>query len=174
MKPLSFPQIHELADVEKRTNMPLIIFFTLFSCLGIALVVYSSSNPDTGLGMTGLFVGVAIIIANLMGIIAKNKQWVYIPTHSPLYRESVEMDVSGLNSLRRQLGEIVPGVENIYSDTEKGRILLDSIYSKDGGFAAFQISQYTSLMYTPIMEICCLEGGKASEYVKLLKKELTK
>ena len=62
--------------------------------------------------------------------------------------------------------------ENMYASADKGRVLFESIYATDGSFAAFQISQYTALMYVPMMEIRCLTGSQALGFVELLRKEI--
>lgn len=172
MTSLSFENIGRVANVKSRVNMPMIVFCVLAFAFGVALTLFASSNTNEGMGMTGLFVGVLIVIASVAVMFSKRKQWIYVPTGSPLYSESVEMGMESLKGLRKRLVQIDSEAEKMFASADNGRVLFESIYATDGSFAAFQISQYTALMYVPIMEIRCLTGSQALGFVELLRKEI--
>lgn len=43
---------------------------------------------------------------------------------------------------------------------EGAQLYLQVIHSKDNRYAAFQLLTYTSFLYEPVTELCCLKGEK--------------
>ena len=51
---------------------------------------------------------------------------------------------------------------------EEPQLYLLIVHSKDNQYAAFQLLTYSSFLYKPVTELCCLKGEKASTFIKKL------
>lgn len=51
---------------------------------------------------------------------------------------------------------------------EGAQLYLQVIHSKDNRYAAFQLLTYTSFLYEPVTELCCLKGEKAAAFINSL------
>lgn len=49
---------------------------------------------------------------------------------------------------------------------EEPQLYLLIVHSKDNQYAAFQLLTYSSFLYKPVTELCCLKGEKASTFIK--------
>lgn len=57
------------------------------------------------------------------------------------------------------------GFSRLRSTAEQSAIRMDYIYSVDGKFAALQLFQYSSLLYSPITEVYTLKGDDAGRFI---------
>ncbi len=169
MNTLSFLNISKECNVKKCTNVPMIVFCLLAFVAGAGLAAYASSGSSENTGMTGVFVGASIAVTSLVLMFVKRQKWVYVPTGNTLVQEALELDALQMKTLHPLLLQIAPLMEDVDYDVENSRILLDCIYTKDGVFATFQLSRYSSLMYVPLIEPVILTGNQAHEFVKLQK-----
>lgn len=172
MKTLSYIRIKQIADIQPRINVSLIVSCLFALCLGLGLIVYAYTNSDDQMGMAGLFVGVTVAIASLAMILARWEQWVYMPSRSALDKKVLELDLDRFIALHARMTQVVPELRDVHVNMEKGRVLFECVYADDGQFVAFQLSQYTDLMFAPLMDVRTLTGNQAQGFVKLLKREL--
>ena len=71
------------------------------------------------------------------------------------------------NNVLKMLQEMETNPELLF-DSQQYLYRSRIVHSKDNQYAAFQLLTYSSFLYKPVTELCCLKGEKASTFMKNL------
>ena len=80
---------------------------------------------------------------------------------------------SNINALKIAAGSLLAVISFYFlifraRSREEPQLYLLIVHSKDNQYAAFQLLTYSSFLYKPVTELCCLKGEKASTFMKNL------
>ena len=156
-------------NLKKCVNVRNVVLSVIALLVGGALAYYSTVVADSTISSLVLCVGSIIIICALYCVFFR-AMWVYAPTHSAMKADSVSYEAKRFEALWNSLSDEF-GFSRLRSTAEQSAIRMDYIYSVDGKFAALQLFQYSSLLYSPITEVYTLKGDDAGRFIDRISRE---
>lgn len=157
-------------NLKKCVNVRNVVLSVIALLVGGALAYYSTVVADSTISSLVLCVGSIIIICALYCVFFRAMHWVYAPTHSAMKADSVSYEAKRFEALWNSLSDEF-GFSRLRSTAEQSAIRMDYIYSVDGKFAALQLFQYSSLLYSPITEVYILKGDDAGRFIDRINRE---
>lgn len=157
-------------NLKKCVNVRNVVLSVIALLIGGVLAYYSTVVADSTISSLVLCVGSIIIICALYCVFFRTMHWVYAPTHSAMKADSVSYEAKRFEALWNNLSDEF-GFSRLRSTAEQSAIRMDYIYSVDGKFAALQLFQYSSLLYSPITEVYTLKGDDAGRFIDRVSRE---
>ena len=160
-------QNSSVEGLQKCVNVRAIIVSVVLCCVGVGVVAFALGLADATLSSLGLLVGCVAILAALYRVCFHATHYIYVPTGSEVKKMSLNFGAKKIFFLWDDVADKF-GFRPLNCRDEQSEIRLDCIYSKDGKFAALQLSQYASLLYTPVTGIYELKEEKAAQWIAYL------
>lgn len=154
--------------LRKCINVRNIVFSVAILVIGGAIAFYSTRLTDSTISSLTLCIGSIAVLCALYFMCFRATHWVYLPTGSAVKSDSVSYDAKRFDRLWNSLADDF-GFGQLRSAAEQSTVRMDYIYSIDKKFVAFQLYQYSSLLYTPITEVYILKGDKAGHFVERIR-----
>lgn len=170
MEPLTTIYTRFSTEIQRRINTPLVLLNLFLLLIGAGLVVYALPQKASSMGMLGITAGGLLAVIAVVYLLFRSQRWVYIPTGSPLRQVTAHMEASRLPELREKLSAFSTAFSTVHSNADKTTIRIDCTYSADRKFAAVQLSQYSTLLYTPMMDVCYIGEDNAPAFVDFMLK----
>ena len=98
-------------------------------------------------------------------LIFRARYQAYAGTGSMVCKKNLTFSKEQFQGLKKYLADYcdLPAMSR-----EEPQLYLLIVHSKDNQYAAFQLLTYSSFLYKPVTELCCLKGEKASTFIKNL------
>ncbi len=157
-------QDFSVEKLQRCVNVRVVAMSIVALVIGVAVVFYAIGLADSMLSSLGLLVGCVAILVSLYYVCFHATHWVYPATGSEVKKSSLHCEAKKFFEMWEDASEKF-GFKALNCYAEQSEIRMDCIYSKDGKFAALQLFQYSSLLYTPVTEVYELTGDKASQWI---------
>ena len=151
-------------NLKKCVNVRNVVLSVITLLIGGGVTYYSTVVADSTISSLVLCIGSIMLICALYCLFFRAMHWVYAPTHSAMKADSVSYEAKRFEALWNSLSDEF-GFSGLRSSAEQSAIRMDYIYSVDGKFAALQLLQYSSLLYSPITEVYTLKGDDAGRFI---------
>ena len=162
-------QDSSIEEFKKCANIRTIIISIVLLVVGGYVSAYALHLTDSLWSSLILLVGCTTMIFAVFNLCFHATHYIYVPTGSEVKKVSLNYEAKKFFSIWEDIYEKF-GFRPLNCFAEQSEIRLDCVYSKDGKFAALQLSQYSSLLYTPITGVYELKDEKATLWVECLSK----
>lgn len=153
--------------LQKCANVRLLSISVVVLLAGAGVLAYSLGMVNSALSSLGLLIGGILVIVALYYICFHSTHWVYAPTGSEVKKVSLNCEAKRILKSWEEMREEF-GFKSLNCKAEQSEIRLDCIYTKDKKYAALQLCQYSSFLYTPLTEIYYLTDDQAARFIERL------
>ena len=157
METFNLSQSYPTQDIRKRTSFLTIGLSICLLAAGISLFFL----PDA----LKIAAGSLLAVISFYFLIFRARYQAYAGTGSMVCKKSLTFSKEQFQGLKKYLADYcdLPAMSR-----EEPQLYLLIVHSKDNQYAAFQLLTYSSFLYKPVTELCCLKGEKASTFIKNL------
>ena len=157
-------QDFSVEKLQRCVNVRVVAISIVGLVAGLAVAFFAVGLADSTQSSLGLFVGCVAILVSLYYVCFHATHWVYPATRSEVKKSSLHCEAKKFFEIWEDASEKF-GFKALVCYAEQSEIRMDCIYSKDRKFAALQLFQYSSLLYTPVTDVYELIGDKAAQWI---------
>lgn len=165
METFNLSQSYPTQDIRKRTSFPVIALSICLLAAGISLFFLPESTSESNINALKIAAGSLLAVISFYFLIFRARYQAYAGTGSMVCKKSLTFSKEQFQDLKKYLADYcdLPAMSG-----EEPQLYLLIVHSKDNQYAAFQLLTYSSFLYKPVTELCCLKGEKASTFMKNL------
>lgn len=165
MEIFNLSQSYPLQDIRKRTHLCLIVLSLVLLTAGISLFFLPKSQTESNIDALRIFLGILLTGSSLYFLGFRTRYLAYTETGSRIRKRHFICPKARFSHLREHLADycLLPEIA-----PEENRLYLLVVHSKDRQYTAFQVLSYTSFLYEPVTELCCLKGKEAVTFLQKL------
>lgn len=166
METFNLSQSYPTQDIRKRTSFLTIGLSICLLAAGISLFFLPGSKSESNIDALRIVVGSLLAGISFYCLSFRACYQAYADTGSMMCKKSLSFRKDQFPCLKKHLEDYcdLPAIPS-----EESQLYLQVVHSKDNQYAAFQVLTYTSFLYEPVTELCCLKGEKASTFMKNLQ-----
>lgn len=157
-------QDFSVEKLQRTINVRVIAISIVLLIIGIGIVFFSIGLADSTLSALGLLIGCVAILVSLYYVCFHATHWIYPATGSEVKRTSMHCEAKKFFPIWEEASEKF-GFKPLNCYAEQSEIRMDCIYTKDKKFAALQLFQYSSLLYSPVTDVYELTDDKAAQWI---------
>ena len=159
METFNLSQSYPTQDIRKRTSFLTIGLSICLLAAGISLFFLPESTSESNINALKIAAGSLLAVISFYFLIFRARYQAYAGTGSMVCKKSLTFSKEQFQGLKKYLAAM---------SREEPQLYLLIVHSKDNQYAAFQLLTYSSFLYKPVTELCCLKGEKASTFIKNL------
>lgn len=157
-----------IEGLQKCANMRTVIISAICLLAGVGIVVYSLEMANSTLSSVTLLAGCIIAIVAIYYLCFHSTHWIYKPTGSEARKISLNHEAKRIIKLWDEIGDEF-GFKPLNSRADQSEIRVDCVYTRDKKYAAVQLCQYSSFLYTPLTEIHHLKDEQAARFIERIR-----
>ena len=165
MKTFNLSQSYPTQDIRKHTSFLTISLSACLLAAGLILLFLPEINSQSNIDILSMVAGSLMVCIAVYLLVFRGRYQAYAETGSRICKKSLTFTKDQFPHLNKYLADycslpVFPA--------EGAQLYLQVIHSKDNRYAAFQLLTYTSCLYEPVTELCCLKGEKAAAFINSL------
>lgn len=165
MKTFNLSQSYPTQDIRKHTSFLTISLSACLLAAGLILLLLPEINSQSNIDILRMVAGSLMVCIAVYLLVFRARYQAYAGTGSMVCKKSLTFSKEQFQGLKKYLADYcdLPAMSR-----EEPQLYLLIVHSKDNQYAAFQLLTYSSFLYKPVTELCCLKGEKASTFMKNL------